>query len=267
MRRRGPHRGRLVATWALLILLGAGAAGGDGGIDLDRRLLAPLADWAHPLGTDHLGRDVLGRVAAGAQPTLLAVLAGAALAALIGLPLGLAGAAPGGLGALARGHAQLLSAMPGLLVALAFAGAAGGGIGPAVAGMALAVPATGQAALVVAGLAATASREGHVRAALALGVTVPRALGRHVWPALREAWLAWAGTRLPRLALAYAGLAFLGLGADAGRPDWGAMVWEYRTYAMVAPWLPVAPVLGLAALVIGLRQLPILLHRPGWRRS
>ena len=78
-------------------------------------------------------------------------------------------------------------------------------------------------------------------------------LARHVWPVLRDAWLAWAGARLPRIALAYAGLAFLGLGADAGRPDWGAMVWEYRTYALAAPWLPMVPVLGLATLTLGLR--------------
>jgi ABC-type dipeptide/oligopeptide/nickel transport system permease subunit len=208
---------------------------------------------AHPLGTDHLGRDLLARVAAGGWPTLEAVLAGAALAAGAGLALGLAGAAPGTPGAAARAAAQLLCAIPGLLVALAVAGVAGGGLAPAVAGLALAVPAAGQAALVVAGLAATAAAEGHVRAATALGVPLSRALRRHVWPVIRDAWVAWAASRLPRIALGYAGLAFLGLGADAGRPDWGAMVWEYRTHAFAAPWLPVAPVLGLAGLVLAAR--------------
>lgn len=247
---------RQAALVLVLLLASAWLAGGaGGGIDLDRRLLPPLDGWAHPLGTDHLGRDLLGRVAAGAWPTVEAMLAGASLAGLAGLGLGLAGAWPGPAGAMARGAAQLLTAVPGLLVALAVAGAAGGGIAPAVAGLALAVPAAGQAALVVAGLTATAAREGHVRAALALGVTLPHALGRHVWPVLRQSWFAWAGARLPRIALSYAGLAFLGLGADAGRPDWGAMVWEYRTYALAAPWLPVAPVLGLVALVLTLRGL------------
>jgi ABC-type dipeptide/oligopeptide/nickel transport system permease subunit len=248
----------------LLVVLVASAwvvGGTQGTIDLELRLQPPLASSAHPLGTDHLGRDLLGRVAAGAWPTIEAVLAGAAFAGLAGLSVGLIGAWPGAAGAIARGAAQLLTAVPGLLVALAVAGAAGGSIGPALAGLALAIPATGQAALVVAGLAATASREGHVRAALALGVTMPRALGRHVWPVLRQSWLAWAGARLPRIALSYAGLAFLGLGADAGRPDWGAMVWEYRTYALAAPWLPVAPVLGLVALVLTLRGL-----FAGWAR-
>jgi peptide/nickel transport system permease protein len=240
-----PLAGLALAAWL--------AACEGGGIDLDRRLLPPLAAWAYPLGTDHLGRDLLARVLAGAWPTLEALLAGASATALVGLPLGLAGAAPGSPGAAARGAAQLLCATPGLLVALALAGALGGGIAPAAAGAALAVPAAGQAALVVAGLAATAAREGHVRAALALGVGTPRALRRHVWPVLRDAWTAWAAARLPRIALAYSGLAFLGLGADAGQPDWGAMVWEYRTYALAAPWLPVAPVLGLSGLVLAIR--------------
>jgi len=244
------------STLPILVLATAALWAGSaamGGIDLDRRLLPPALHFAHPLGTDHLGRDMLLRILAGAWPTLEAVAAGGLVAALLGLTLGLAGALPGSAGALSRGLAQGMAAVPGLLVALAVAGAVGGGVSPAAAGIALAVPASGQAALVVAGLAARASAEGHVRAALALGVTPIMTLARHIWPVLRDAWLAWAGARLPRIALAYAGLAFLGLGADAGRPDWGAMVWEYRTYALAAPWLPMMPVLGLATLTLGLR--------------
>lgn len=208
---------------------------------------------ATPIGTDHLGRDLLHRVAVGARPTVEAVLSGAALAATLGLAIGLVGAGPGTLGAFARGAAQLLCTIPGLVAALALAGVMGGGLAPALAGCALAVPAAGQAALVVAGLAAVTAKEGHVRAALALGVALPRVFLRHLLPSLRATLGAWAAARLPRIAVSYAGLAFLGLGADAGRPDWGAMVWEYRTYALAAPWLPVAPVVGLVLLVLSLR--------------
>ena len=205
------------------------------------------------MGTDHLGRDLLHRVAAGARPTVEAVLSGATLAATLGLAIGLVGAGSGTLGAVARGAAQVLCTIPGLLAALALAGVMGGGLAPALAGCALAVPATGQAALVVAGLGAVTATEGHVRAALALGVGLPRVFLRHILPSLRATLGAWAGARLPRIALSYAGLAFLGLGADAGRPDWGAMVWEYRTYALTAPWLPVAPVVGLMLVALSVR--------------
>lgn len=250
----------LVLTGFMLVAVAAAGDADPGGIDLDRRLLPPGGDVAHPIGTDHLGRDLLARVVAGAQPTIMALLAGATLAASVGLPLGLTGALRGELGAFARNIAQPLYAIPGLLVALALAGAREGGLAPAMAGAALAIPASGQVAIVVAGLAAVAGREAHVRAALALGVGTIAALRRHVWPVVRDAWLAWAGARLPRLALAYSGLAFLGLGADTGRPDWGAMIWEYRTYALAAPWLPLAPVIGLAMLVLALRL--ILDHAP-----
>ena len=81
----------------------------------------------------------------------------------------------------------------------------------------------------------------------------PRLLRRHVLPDLRAPLLEWAAARLPRLGLGYAGFVFLGLGADLGRADWGVMVWEYRTYAVDAPWMLAAPALGMAALSWSLR--------------
>jgi len=78
-------------------------------------------------------------------------------------------------------------------------------------------------------------------------------LRRHIAPELRAPLLAWAAARLPRLGLGYAGFVFLGLGADLGRADWGVMVWEYRSYALDAPWMLAAPALGMAALAWSLR--------------
>lgn len=215
---------------------------------LDVRLLPP--SWSHPLGTDHLGRDLAARVLAGGRPTIEALAAALAVVGCVGLPLGLLGATRHG--APARFAMGLLLALPGLLLAIIAAGVAGG-LSPWLAGIALGLPAAGQAGLLTAELGARTLAEPHARAAVALGAGFVRVLRRHVVPALREPMLDWAAARLPRLGLGYAGFVFLGLGADLGRADWGVMVWEYRTYALDAPWLLAAPALGMAGLALALR--------------
>ena len=164
---------------------------------LDLRLLPP--GLAHPLGTDHLSRDLWLRVLAGGLPTTEALAAALVVAGLFGLP------------------------------------------------------AAGKAGLLTAELAGRALTKPHARAAVALGATLPHVLARHVLPAVRGALLGWAAARMPRLGLSYAGLVFLGLGADLGRADWGVMVWEYRGHALDAPWLMAGPALGMAALSLSLR--------------
>lgn len=238
----------MIRALPLLLLLAAALWLPEQTPDLDARLRPPA--WMHWLGTDHLGRDLALRVLAGGAPTLQALAAALALVLCLGLPLGLLAATRPG--APARMTTALLLAVPGLLVAIILAGVLGG-LPPWLAGLALGLPAAGQAALLTAELGARALAEPHVRAAVALGAGFGRVLQRHVLPALRPPLLDWAAARLPRLGLGYAGLVFLGLGSDLGRPDWGVMVWEYRTYALDAPWLLAAPALGMAALAVALR--------------
>ena len=70
---------------------------------------------------------------------------------------------------------------------------------------------------------------------------------------MRETQLSYLGTKLGRVAIAYAALAFLGLGADTGRADWGAMMFEYRLFAFDRPLLLLAPGFALIALCVALR--------------
>jgi len=47
-------------------------------------------------------------------------------------------------------------------------------------------------------------------------------------------------------------LAFLGLGADTGQPDWGGMVWVYRAFLLESPRLIVWPVAAITILALAL---------------
>jgi ABC-type dipeptide/oligopeptide/nickel transport system permease subunit len=229
-------------------------------VDLDHVLAPPSA--AHPLGTDHLGRDLAARLAAGARPSVQA--AAAALAGALGLGLA-AGAAmslgPGWVRAALEGLADLALALPTLVVALLLAGALGGG--PLVIGGALAITAWAPYALVVAQLSDRVRHERWWLAARALGVTGPGGFARHILPAIAPRVGALAGADAGRAVVLAASLGFLGLGTDAGRPCWGGMIHDYRMFLFSHPRLVLAPVMALALMSLALHLALDRPDRPG----
>ncbi|MGJ3264180.1 MAG: ABC transporter permease subunit [Salinarimonas sp.] len=241
------------AALTALAIVGALAPPGDPhAIDLARALAPPSP--AYPLGTDHLGRDLAARVAAGAAPSLVALAVG--LAATLGLGIA-AGSAialgPAPLAAATTRLAQAALAAPTLVVALVLAALLGAG--PATAGLALAASAWAPYAITVAALLERLVAEPYWRAAEALGLARPRALARHLLPALAGPMGALAGADAARAVTLVASLGFLGLSADTGRPEWGAMIHEYRPFLMEAPRLLLAPLAGIALLALAAHAL------------
>lgn len=207
---------------------------------------------AHWLGTDQLGRDLASRVMAGMARTFLAVGIVAAMCVALGLAVGLAAAGARGIvrAGLLR-LAEFAAVMPSMVVAIAVVAVAGFDV--VTAGVALGLGAWGPYALLADGLARRALAEPYVRAAAALGASRPRVLVRHVLPAILDTQFAYLGAKLGRVAIAYAALAFLGLGADPGRPDWGAMLHEYRLLAFDHPGLMLWPGFALVTMCVVLR--------------
>lgn len=206
-------------------------------LDTGLRLQHPT--WAHPFGTDALGRDLLARVAHGAVDTLLLALAISAVALGVGVLLGLLPRVSGPL-------VDTVNAVPPVLAAL---------LVTAVAGSGAATPALAVAVLAWTPLAA------HTSALLlqeraTLHVTATRGLGAGRWHILRHALLPavlppvtrHALLRLPGVALALASLGFLGLGAQPPSPEWGLLLAENQPYAERAPWAVLAPAAVLALL-------------------
>jgi peptide/nickel transport system permease protein len=216
-------------------------------VDIANRLAPPGAD--HPLGTDHLGRDVLARLQAGGVNLAVVVLVAAAVAVGIGGSLGLLAALAGGWPrAIVRRLADLVQILPHIVVAALVAAAFG--LTPAVAGVALGAIGAGAYAHLVEGLASGALRGPPVLAARAVGASHLFVLRRHVLPSIARSVAAYAGTDLGAVSSHYAALSFIGLGADSGAPDWGAMIYDYRLYMFDQPLLVVAPIAALA-LAIG----------------
>jgi ABC-type dipeptide/oligopeptide/nickel transport system permease subunit len=217
--------------------------------DLMRVMEAPSA--RHLLGTDHVGRDVLSRVLAGAPHSLgLAVLC-VLLAASIGVMLGLLAANGGRLTRLLIMRlADLMLAFPGLLLALLFAGLLGGGIWPMLIGLKLALwPPYARMAEAVA---VSVLREGHVEAARLADFPERVILLRHVLPPVLRAVLPLATLGVGQTIMSISALGFLGLGLKPPTPEWGAMINELLPFLSEGLVQMAAPCLMIFASVLTL---------------
>ncbi len=195
--------------------------------NLLRVMEAPSA--GHLLGTDHVGRDILSRVLAGAPHSLgLAVLC-VALASSIGVALGLLAANSGIImRALIMRLADLMLAFPGLLLALLFAGFLGGGVWPMLIGLKLAL--WPQYARMAEAVATSVLREGHVEAARLAGFSERTILTRHVLPPVLRAVMPLATLGVGQAIMSISALGFLGLGLKPPTPEWGAMISELMPF-------------------------------------
>jgi ABC-type dipeptide/oligopeptide/nickel transport system permease subunit len=214
----------LLAALAGFTILGPWLAPQDPNAqDLMRVMEAPSA--RHWLGTDHVGRDILSRVTAGAPHSLgLAVLC-VALASGVGVALGLIAANGGAfVRTLTMRLADLMLAFPGLLLALLFAGFLGGGIWPMLIGLKLAL--WPQYARMAEAVATGVLREGHVEAARLAGFSERTVLVRHVLPPVLRAVMPLATLGVGQAIMSISALGFLGLGLKPPTPEWGAMINE-----------------------------------------
>jgi ABC-type dipeptide/oligopeptide/nickel transport system permease subunit len=227
----------LTLTAVLLLTFGWGLLRDPYTVRTTARLAAP--SWAHPLGTDALGRDVLARLGHGAASTVGTAAAICLLSLLVALALGFV---PG----VAAGAADIANALPPVIVGILVAAAAGPGTGGAALAVALiSWPAlSAHAAALVQEVRASA----FLTAQRAIGAPPLWILTRHVLPSVAAPVARHALLRLPGIALALASLGFLGLGAQPPAPEWGLLLDESRAYVERAPWAALAPAVALALL-------------------
>jgi peptide/nickel transport system permease protein len=221
-------------------------------------LLAPSAE--HPFGTDLVGRDLLTRVLYGARTSLRIAAVVLVLAALIGVPLGIAAGFFGGwVDDVIMRVTDVFLAFPALLLSLALAAV----LTPSAGNATLAIAATWWPwyARLARGAAVQIAGRGYIESARALGVPAGRILRRHVLPNATTPVLVQMSLDVGGIILTAAALSFLGLGAQDPTPEWGLMVSQGQSYLGTNWWFPVFPgaAIVLAALAFnlvgdGLRQ-------------
>lgn len=221
-------------------------------ISVLQRFASP--SWAHPLGTDWLGRDELARLLVGGRSSLFAALALSGLSGIVGTGVGsIAGYWGGAVDTVVMRVVDAVLALPSLLVALAIVAVLGPGFRSVAIGI-LVTWWTGAARLARGQVVAIRERP-YVDAARAVGSSRLRALWRHVLPEAAGPIVVLVTLELGNVLLAVSTLSYLGLGTQPPWPEWGSMVASSEAYLAVAPQLVLYPGLAIGAVVLSVNLL------------
>jgi peptide/nickel transport system permease protein len=214
-----------------------------------RRLASPLTP-GYPLGSDHLGRDLLSRVIWGARVSLMVGVLATLLAMLAGTALGLITGFYGGVAdrVVMRGI-DLIMAFPYILLAMLLVAALGPGLVNAM--IAVAVVNVSFYARGVRAAVLLLREQEFVEAARAVGSTEGRILRRHILPGIVGPILVFVSMNIGVMITESAGLSFIGLGAQPPTADWGTMLADGRQFITVAAHVAAIPGLAIFLLVLG----------------
>ena len=257
VRRRTALFGMLVVLGVMLAALAAPLVAPFDPLeqDIGQRLREP--GWqdaqgrVHPLGTDHLGRDILSRIIFGSRIALLVGLAAVMISGVLGMVIGLvAGYFGGRMDDFLMRLADVQLAFPFILLAIAIIGV----LGPSLQNIIIVIGVSSWVvyARVVRGEVLSIREREYVHAAVALGSRHWRVLVTHVLPNTFTPWLVVATLDMARVIVIESALSFLGLGVQPPTPTWGGMLADGRVYLSTAWWLATFPGLAILITVLGI---------------
>ncbi|MFD3473496.1 ABC transporter permease [Streptomyces sp. NPDC058695] len=228
-------------------------------VDLAAKLRPP--SWAHPFGTDDVGRDLLLRCVYGLRVSLLVGVVAAVVATVIGTAVGaLAGAVGGWTDRVVMRLVDVFSSVPHLLLGIFIVAMFRPGVWPVVVSVAL-THWLSTARIVRAELLSLRSRP-HIDAAVSGGSSRWRIAVRHLLPGvLPQAALA-AVLMVPHAIWHESALSFLGLGLPAHQASLGSLVQSARGSLLAGDWWPtlfpglfiIVPTLAIAGLAGAWRE-------------
>ncbi|MBA4864540.1 ABC transporter permease [Streptomyces sp. PSKA54] len=217
-------------------------------IDLSASLAGTSAD--HLLGTDSSGQDLLSRVLYGARSSLVAPLLLLAVAALLGVTLGVLAAWRGGwVDAFVSRLTDVMYAFPGLLFTVLIIAVFGTGMTTSVLALGLAYTPT--VAKYTRSLALSETRKPYVDAYRVQGMGGVRICALHLVPNLGRAVVGYLVVLFGEALMSLATLSYLGFGAQPPSSDWGLMVQEGQAAVVQGAMLPaLVPGTAIAAVVV-----------------
>jgi peptide/nickel transport system permease protein len=218
----------------------------------DFAAMTEAPSWAHWLGTDQFGRDLLSRIIFGARTALIVGLTSALVGGVAGLVLGVGSAYFGGLIDLVLQRVfDIVMAFPLIIMALAVVAIFGTGVQNVI--IAITIPLIPRCARVVRSSALAIREVPYVDAARACGYSHARIILRHMIPNVVAPFLIMITAFVGQAILAEASLSYLGLGVQEPVPAWGLMLQGgAEEYASTAPWIAIFPGVAIMLSVLGI---------------
>lgn len=213
----------------------------------------PVGTPGYLLGTDDLSRDLLSRLIFGARLSLGLGLGTVALAAAIGIPLGLASGYYRPFDAVVSRIVNVVLSLPAILGALLIGAVVGRGAESILIAVTLfTIPSFVR---VTRGVALQTRHLEYVEAARVLGVGDMRILYRYLLPAAYGPLAVQATFNVAVAVLTTGALSFLGVGIEPPTAEWGAMLGAGRGFIVFAPALSLVPGIAIFVTVLALNLL------------
>ena len=205
----------------------------------------------YPLGTDHIGRDILSRLVYGSRTILILAPLSVLASVTVGTFLGLLGGYFGGmLDEIVMRILDAIMAFPTILLYLIIISA----IGPSAMNVVIAITFVGApgVARLVRSLTLDVRTRDYIRAAETRGENPFYIMFVEILPNARGPLIIDAMLRVGYAIFAIGTLGFLGLGLPPPTPDWGGMISQARKFIWTNPLGVLWPAVAIASLVVGL---------------
>jgi ABC-type dipeptide/oligopeptide/nickel transport system permease subunit len=220
--------------------------------NLMNSLESPSAGY--PLGTDELGRSILGRILYGSRVSLLIAVGVVSVGIIIGIPLGLvSGYYRGKVDFIIQRVTDTMLAFPGFLLALALVAVLGVGLKNTV--ISIGISMVPLYIRLVRGCVLSVREEIYVEAARAVGTRDVIILIRHILPNVMVPITVQTSLSMGTAILFAAGLGFLGIGVQPPTPEWGSMLGSARSYLFHAPHVATFPGIAIFLAVLSFNLL------------
>jgi peptide/nickel transport system permease protein len=206
--------------------------------------------WSYILGTDQFGRDLLSRLMEGARVALIIAISSVVFSALIGITAGMVAGYYGGvIDNVIMRLADIVFAIPAILLIILIGGAVGGGFTTILSS--IVIVSWVFYARVVRGEALVLRERGFVALARVANCSDFRILTRHILPNLMPTCIVLMTLQAGFALLIEAAITFIGLGIQPPASTWGLLVAEGRPYIATAWWIPTFAGLAITITVLG----------------
>lgn len=218
-------------------------------VDIDNCFAHPSLE--HLLGTDYLGRDVYSLLITGGFRTIEVLVISTAISFSLGTFLGIIQGFYGGLlGNIIQAITDFGLIIPSFILAMVLSAIFG--FSPIMAGVVFGIGNMGTYVNQANNLTLSLKKTDFINGEIVVGLSNFRIITRHILPNIITQLLVFTGNMAGAVVVQYAGLAFIGLGTDITNPDWGTMIYQYRSYLTTHPLLVICPVIAITFITFSL---------------